>query len=158
MRLDALHVHQHQSVHAVAEVRVHAKVQKAHAAGLGHLGVLLVQRGHAATHVGQQQLQTHEVRRAVALAVRARVQLGARHKGAAGFGQAGFAVVAAVVVHQQLAGGLGHVARQRDRAEQVAALGVAAHVGAVAEPEVVQRPAPTVARLLEGAAELQPLL
>ena len=109
--------------------------------------------------MGQQVLEAHEVGRAVlARELRAHLQPLARHIGPAGVGQAGGAVVRAVVVDQQIARCLGHFAADGHRAEQVAAFRIALDVGPDAKPQVVQRTLAPVARLHEGATQLQPLL
>lgn len=52
-------IHQHQTIHAVVEIRIAAEIDKLHAARLAHFRVLLIQRG-----IAQPRLPSRDFSRA----------------------------------------------------------------------------------------------
>ncbi len=50
-------IHQHQTIHAVIEIRIAAEIDKLHSARLAHFRVLLIQRRDRAAEIAQQGLQ-----------------------------------------------------------------------------------------------------
>ena len=54
-------IHQHQTIHAVIEIRIAAEIDKLHAARLAHFRVLLIQRRDRAAEIAEQGLQPGQV-------------------------------------------------------------------------------------------------
>ena len=152
-------IHQHQTIHAVIEIRIAAEIDKLHAARLAHFRVLLIQRRDRAAEVAEQGLQPGQVV-VVILPAKLRQHVGQRGRiRATGLRQrVRRREPQPVERHQQIASGGRQPTRNRYRAKQIAIVRVARQISADAGPQVVQPASTPVARLDKAAPQLNAVL